>query len=174
MPPTAGRRSSPSYTYGPPRRHGARRLLVLILILATIGAGGYLYLNRGSSSSGSTTDFVQVDQRFIADAYAIPGAARQVHRFAELHAFDQSAIFAMAAMAQEFGHLQAIAGDASGNQKAIADQAVTTAQQALDAVGQYHKAIAFTYRLIDADTAAHDLSTAIASLKHQITAWRHA
>ncbi len=143
-------------------------------MLATIGAAGYLYLSRGSSSSGSTTDFVQVDQRLIADAYAIPGAAQQVHRFAELNAFDQGVNWRLAAMAQELGHLQAIASGASGSQKAIADQAVTAAQQALDAAGQYHKAIAFTYRLVDADTASHDLSTAIASLKQQITAWRHA
>ena len=142
-------------------------------MLATIGAAGYLYLSRGSTSGGSTTDFVQVDQRFVADAEAIPVAAQQVHRFAELHVFDQAATYATAAMSQELGHLQAIASGASGSQKAIADQAVTSAQQALDAAGRYHRAVAFTYRLIDSDNAAHDLSSAIASLKQQINAWRH-
>ncbi len=144
-----------------------------MLLLATIGAVGYLYLNRGSTSSGSTTDFVQVDGRFIADAEAIPVAAQQVHRFAELHGFDLGVNWRIAAMARELGHLQAIAGGASGNQKAIADQAVTVAQHALDVAGQYHKAIAFTYRLADADSAARDLNAAIATLKQQMSAWRH-
>lgn len=147
---------------------------MLILVLATAGAAGYLYLNRGGASGGSTTDFVQVDRRFIADAEAIPAFAQQVHRFAELHTFDVGAGWRMAAMAQEIGHLEAIAGGASGNQKQIADQAVSLARQALDAVGVYRKAVAFSYKLVDADSAQRDLNSALATLKQQASAWGRA
>jgi len=55
----------------------------------------------------------------------------------------------------------------------IADLLHVNLRRALDVAGQYHKAIAFTYRLADADSAARDLNAAIATLKQQMSAWRH-
>jgi len=174
MGPSPRRRPPPPYQYGGARHHGGRRLLVLVLVLATVGAVGYLYLSRGGTSGGSTTDFVQVDRRFVAAAQAIPAAAQQVHRFAELHVFDMVAGAKIGVMSRALTNLQHIDAGASGGQKQVADQAVDAAQRAIYAAGVYKISVAYTYRLVDADSARQVLDDTVATLQQQITAWQHA
>jgi hypothetical protein len=171
LPPSAGRRP-PSYQSGGARTHGGRRLLVLVLILATVGAVGYFYVAGGSAAS--TSGFVGAEQRFVAATQAITTAAQKVQRFTELHTFDLAAQAQIATMSTELTNLQRIDAGASGRQRQIADQTVSVAQQAIDAAGRYRRAVALTYRLVDANTARQDLSNAVRTLDQQAQAWQHA
>ena len=172
-PPSAGRRPPPSYAYRPPPRHGGRRLLVLVLLVATLGAVGYLFLGRGGSSSAAT-GFLGAEQQSVKAATTVVTAAHEVQRFAALHSFDLVATAQTEVLSRQLASLQSIASNSTGRQQQIANQAVSADQQAIDAVGRYRKAVAFTYRLADADAALRDLVDAVASLNQQAQAWQHA
>jgi hypothetical protein len=149
-------------------------LTVLVLVLATVAAGGYFLVGRSSGRTASTSnDFVHTDQRIATSARALPTAAQHVQRFLELHQFDTTATAAIAQMNTDRDTLQTIAASQSGNAKQTADQAVTAANQAIDAADRFRRAVAFTYRLADADTARQDLLAAVATLDQQAKAWQH-
>ncbi|HEY5165522.1 MAG TPA: hypothetical protein VIJ44_06190, partial [Acidimicrobiia bacterium] len=150
---------------------GGRRLLVLVLVLATLAAAGYLYLAR--SSSGSATGFLGANQQSVKAASTVITAADRVQRFAELRAFDLIATEQIHTLFQQRTTLQSIAARALGRQKQIANEAVSTVQQAIDSVDRYRLSVAITYRLNDADAAHQELNNAIASLQQQAQAWQH-
>jgi hypothetical protein len=143
-----------------------------VLLAATLGAVGYLYLSRGGGNS-SATGFVGADQESVKAANTVVMAARDVQRFKEIGAFDHIATAQLVALFKQQATLQNIAAGASGRQRQLADEAVTTVKQAEDAVGRYRKAVGFTYRLSDAESAQQDLNSAVASLKQQAQAWQH-
>jgi hypothetical protein len=143
-----------------------------VLLLATLGAVGYLYLSRGGSSSAAT-GFVGANQESVKAVDTVVAAAQPVQRFTELHAFDLIATAQTQVLSKQLSALQGVSAGASGRQKQIADEAIATVQQAIDAVGQYRKAVAFTYRLTDAEAAHQDLNNAVASLKQEAQAWQH-
>jgi hypothetical protein len=145
---------------------------VLVLVLATLAAAGYLYLTRGGNTAGAT-GFVGADQQSVKAIDTVVTAADGVQRFAGLHPFDVTATAQIQVLSRQLTALQHIAAGASGRQKQIADDAVTTVRQAIDAAAQYRKAVAFTYRLADADSAHQDLNNAVASLKQQARDWQH-
>jgi hypothetical protein len=145
---------------------------VLVLVLATLAAVGYLYLARGSSSDNAT-GFLGANQQSAKATGTVITAADRVQRFAELHAFDVVAFAQQHVLTQQLATLQSIEAGASGRQKQIAGETVTTVKQAIDAVGRYREAVAVTYRLADANTARQDLSNAFVSLQQQAQAWQH-
>ena len=145
---------------------------MLVLVLATLAAAGYLYLGRGSSS-GSATGFLGANQQSVKATGTVITAADRVQRFVELHAFDAVAFAQQRVLTQQLATLQSIEAGVSGRQKQIAGETVTTVKQAIDAVGQYREAVAVTYRLADANTAHQDLSNAFVSLQQQAQAWQH-
>lgn len=145
---------------------------MLVLVLATLAAAGYLYLAR-SSGSGSATGFLGANQQSVKAAGTVITAADRVQRFAEAHAFDLIATDQIHTLSLQRTTLQSIAARASGRQKQIANEAVSTVQQAIDGVDRYRLAVAFTYRLNEADAAHQDLNNAIASLRQQAQAWQH-
>jgi hypothetical protein len=141
------------------------------LVLTTVTALGYLYLTRGGSATG--TGLVGSEQRVVKSARTITEAAATVQRFGELHAFDLTALTQIHAISLEQAQLQTIAAGASGAQQQIANQAASDVKQAIDAAIRYRRAIAFTYRLADADTALQDLNNALTDLHRQAQAWQH-
>lgn len=147
---------------------------MLVLVLATIGAAGYLYLSRTSTTSSTGGGLVGSEQRVVKAADTLAAGAQRVQRFATLKSFDLIAQGQVINMTREMTALQHIEAGASGRQKQIAGQAVTDVQQAIDATLAYRKAIVFTYRLSDAASAHTDLLSAIADLKQQAQAWQHA
>jgi hypothetical protein len=144
----------------------------VVLLLATLGAVGYLYLSRSGSSS-SATGFVGANQKSVKATSTVIAAAQGVQRFAELHAFDRIATAQIVDLFKQQATLQRVADSVSGRQKQIADESVTTVKQAVDAIGRYRKAVALTYRLSDAETAHQDLNSVVASLKQEAQAWQH-
>jgi hypothetical protein len=145
---------------------------VLVLVLATLAAVGYLYLARGGSRA-SATGFLGANQQSIEATDTVITAAGRVQRFAELHAFDLTATTQRRVLAQQLTKLEGIAASASGPQKQIADQSVTTVKEVIFGVDLYRKAVASTYRLVDADQARRGFDYAVASLQRQAQAWRH-
>jgi hypothetical protein len=139
----------------------------------TVVAAGYFYVQSRSSSSGNQQDFVHTSQRIVADGRSIPTMASRVHRFLELRAFDQSAYSVLLAMGRDVHRLHEIASGSSGSDKAIADQAASVGDQAVDAATRYEKAVALTYRLSTAGAAEQDLNAALATLQQQERAWAH-
>ena len=155
------------------------------------GSGFYVGFNTGGgggSASMSNANVVALqglagitvgyawamaNQQSVKAADTVVTAAAGVQRFAELHSFDLIATAQVQILSQQLTKFQSIEAGASGRQKQIATEAVSTVKQAIDAVGQYRKAVAFSYRLADADTAHQDLNTAVASLKQQAQAWQH-
>jgi len=142
-----------------------------VLLVATLGAVGYLYLSRGGGNS-SATGFVGANQESVKAADTVVRAAQDVQRFKELSAFDHIATAQIVVLFKQQTTLQNIAAGASGRQKQLAGEAVTTVKQAVDAIGRYRKAVALTYRLSDAETAQQDLNNAVASLKQEAQAWQ--
>ena len=147
---------------------------MLVLVLATIGAAGYLYLSRSSSTSSTGGGLVGSEQRVVKSADTLTAAAQRVQRFATLRSFDLVAQDQVQVMSRELTALQHIEAGASGRQKAIAGQAVTDVREAIYATLLYRKAVAFTYRLSEAAQAHQYLNNAIADLKQQAQAWQHA
>ena len=145
---------------------------MLVLVLATLGAVGYLYLSRGGSSSNAT-GFVGADQESVKAVDTVMAAAQNVQRFEELHAFDVTARAQIQTLSQQLTKLQSIAAGASGRQQQIADKAVTAVQYSVYGVGQYRKAVASSYRLVDAETARQGLDYAVVSLQQEAQAWQH-
>lgn len=145
---------------------------MVVLLLATLAAVGYLYLsNRGNGANA--TGYLGATQQSIKAAATVVTAGTHVQRFSELHTFDVTATAQVQILSQQLTKLQSAEAGASGRQKQIAGDSVNTVQQALDAIGRYRKAVAFTYRLADADTARQDLATAVAALKQQAQQWQH-
>ena len=145
----------------------------MLLLLLTAAAVGYFFVQNRSSASGTPEDFVHTTQRIEEEARALPVLATKVQRFTELHTFDQSANGVIAAMERDVYRLHQIASGSSGNDKAIADQGASAADQALDAATRYQHAVAFTYKLSNASAAEQDLKAAVAQLKQQEQAWAH-
>ena len=143
-----------------------------MLLVTTLGAVGYLYLSRGGGSSAAT-GFVGANQESVKAIDTVVAAAQPVQRFTELNAFDLIATAQSQILSRQVTALQSVSAGASGRQKQIADEAIATVQQAIDAVGQYRKAVAFTYRLADAQSAHQDLNNTVASLKQEAQAWQH-
>lgn len=144
----------------------------MVLAVATLVAVGYLYLTRGSSSP-TAGGLVGAQQRVVRSADDITTAAGKVQRFGELHSFDLVALTQIHAMSLELSNMQSIAAGASGAQQPIANQAVSDVKQAIDAAIRYRRAVAFTYRLVDADSATQDLNTALTDLHRQANLWQN-
>jgi hypothetical protein len=145
----------------------------MLLLVVTAVAVGYFVVQHRSRASGTPQDFVHTTQRIEQDARSLPVLATKVQRFTELHTFDQRANGVIAAMERDVYRIHQIASGSSGNDKGIADQAASAADQALDAATRYQHAVAFTYRLSNASTAEQDLNAAVAQLKQQDQAWAH-
>lgn len=146
---------------------------MVVLLLATFGTLGYLFLGRSGGSSAAT-GFVGADQQSAKAATTVVAAAQRVQRFAAVHAFDQVAIAQTEVLLRQRAALQSIASSSTGRQHQIANEALSTVGQAIDAVGRYRKAIAFTYRLSDAEAAHLDLASAVVSLNQEAQAWQRA
>ncbi len=145
---------------------------MLVLLLATVGAVGYLYLNRGGGGT-TATGYLGANQASVKAIEGVLGAGAKVQRFAELHNFDGIAIMETQNLQVQQQKVQQAESGASGRQKQVAGDTGNTLQQAIDAVGQYRKAVAFTYRLVDADTARQELASVVASLNQQAQQWQH-
>jgi hypothetical protein len=172
-PPSARRRPPPGYPQ-PPRRHRSRVPLVLLLLVLTIGGVAYVLATRGkSASSGTPNDFVHTSAAVAQQARSLPFEAAQVQRFAQLHSFDLAAQQTIAMMQTETDRLHRFAATATANQKPVAEQAAAAGDQAIDAAGRYRQAVAFSYRLGNANTAEQDLLATAATLDQQAKAWSH-
>jgi murein L,D-transpeptidase YcbB/YkuD len=145
---------------------------VLILVVATLAGVGYLYLARGGSSANAT-GFLGANQQSVKAATTVITAARGVQRFTELRAFDLIATAQIHTLFVQRTTLQGIEAGASGRQKQIANEAVSSVQQAIDSADRYRRSVALTYRLNDANAAHQQLNNAIASLRQQAQAWQH-
>jgi hypothetical protein len=145
--------------------------VVLVLLIATIGTLAYLFLGRGSGSSAAT-GFVGAEQRSVTAVTTVVTAAQSVQRFAALHSFDVVVQAQGGVLNRQLAALRSIASSSSGRQQQIANEAVSTVRQTLDAMDRYRRAVAFTYRLADADTAHQDLDSAVASLKQEAQSWQ--
>jgi len=145
--------------------------VLLVLLLVTILAGGYLYVSNGSSGSNLAKDFVSVDQRVAAGARSLPVAAAKVQRFDELRSFVVSAQATLGQMGKDRAILHKIAKTQSGPSRQIAEQAATAADQAFTAGVRYRSAVAFSYNLTAADRANALLLSAAATLDQEATAW---
>ncbi len=151
-----------------------------MLLIATLAAAGYFLATRGGSSPpasrppGSTIDFVSVTQQLARSTRSLPAAAEKVQRFTEVHPFDMVALATIASMSHDRDLLVKFAGTQTGAAQGIASQAVDAANQAVDAGLKYREAVALTYRLANAQSAARDLVSAAATLDAQAQAWsRH-
>jgi len=166
-------RPPPPYGYPPVRRRRSRRpLIVLILVLVTIVAGGYLYVSHRSSGSTLANDFVSVDQRVAAGARSLPVAAHKVERFDDRNAFNLDALKTLNQMIADQKTLQKIAKTQTGPSRQIADQAATAAGQAVTAALLYRNSVAFTFDLTAADRAEAAMLSAAATLDQQAHAWQ--
>jgi hypothetical protein len=141
-----------------------------LLLVATLGAVGYLLVGR-SGGAGNPNDLVHVDQRIARDARSLPYAAQRVQRFTELHQFDAVAVAVIAEMDNDVAQLQHLSAADSGSGRTIIDASVAAAQQAIDAAGRFRHAVAFSYRLANADTARQDLFAAATTLDQEVKAW---
>ncbi|HSO97107.1 MAG TPA: hypothetical protein VLV81_13825 [Acidimicrobiia bacterium] len=146
---------------------------MLVLLVATLGTVGYLFLNRGGTTS-TASGFLGADQQSVKAATTVVAAAQAVQRFAALHSFDLVAQAQSAVLDRQLTSLRSIASSSTGRQKQIANETASTVQLALEAVDRYRRAVAFTYRLADAEQALQDLNNAVATLKQQAQAWQHA
>jgi hypothetical protein len=173
LPPVSRGRRPPPPSYLTAAHRRRRRLPVLVLLMTTVIAGGYFLSTRGgtSPSSSSATDFVSVTRRLATSARSLPPAAENVQRFTELHQFDVVALATIARIDQDRDLLIKFAGTQTGSARTIADQATNAANQAADAAANYREAVAFTYRLSNAQSAAQDLMSAAATLDAQAQAW---
>jgi hypothetical protein len=168
--PPSTRRPRPA-SGAPRRRHRGRLLLILLLVLATVAAAGYLVTNRSSGAPVASNDFVHTAERVGTAARSLPPAAQNVQRFTELHSFDLKARVIIDGMTLDVNRLHQLAAVASGSAKLIADQAASAGDQAIAAARRYHDAVAFTYRLSNAEAAKQDLDAAAATLDQQAKAW---
>jgi hypothetical protein len=150
--------------------------LVLLLVVTTIAGVGYLVATRNSSSGGRASnpnDFVHTSAAVALQARTLPFEAAQVQRFAQLHSFDAAAQRTIAMMQAGTDRLHRFATTATGNRQPVAAQAAAAGDQAVDAAGRYRRAVAFSYRLANADTAEQDLLAAATTLDQQAKAWSH-
>jgi hypothetical protein len=168
--PPSPRRPRPA-PRAPRRRHRGRLLLILLLALATVGAAGYLVTNRSSGTTATSHDFVHTAERVATTARSLPAAAQNVQRFTELHAFDVKTRVIIDGMTLDVNRLRQLAAGVSGSARLIADQAATAGDEAIAAARRYHDAVAFTYRLSNAEAARQDLEAAAATLDQQAKAW---
>ena len=145
----------------------------MLLLVASLAVGAYLVVGRRGTSSASSTDFVGTTTALITVAQSVPVAAQKVQRFLELHSFDLDAQAALGQLQTDENRLQSIAHNQSGPARQIADQAVTAGNHAIDAVGRFREAVAFSYSLSRANTAVQDLDAAIVSLQQELKAWSH-
>jgi cysteinyl-tRNA synthetase len=141
-------------------------------VLATLGTVGYLYLNRGGSGS-TATGYLGANQASVKAVENVIAAGATVQRFAELHTFDVAASLEAESLSSQLTKLQQAQSGVSGRQKQIASDSANSVQQAIDAIAQYRKAVAFTYRLVDADTARQALESVVVSLNQQAQQWQH-
>jgi len=156
---------------GAPRRHRSRLPIVLLLI-ATLGVGTYFLLGRKNSSGASKpTGFVATSQNFITSGQNLMEAAKQVQRFLELHNFDNQALKSIVEMQVDLNQFATIAQQSSGTQRQLAEAQVTTAKQAITAATQFRQAVAFSYKLSNANTARQTLGVALGAIEHNLTAW---
>ncbi len=144
---------------------------MLVLVLATVTAGGYLYVtHRGSP--GLASDFVSVSQRAATSARSLPVEAKKVQRFDELSGFANASLVAISDMTRDQATLAQIATTETGPSKRIAEQAAAAASQAITAATDYRHAVAFTYDLSAADQANATLTSAAATLDQAAAAWQ--
>lgn len=146
--------------------------MLLVLVLVTALAGGYLYISHRNSGSGLANNFVSVDQRVAAAARAIPAAAQKIQRFDEVHTWDTFALTTLSQMGRDRDLLEKIAKTQSGSSRQIAERAATAAQQAANAGILYRDSVAVTYNLSDADNAKAAMLGAAATLDQTAQAWQ--
>jgi hypothetical protein len=165
-------RPPPPVGYPPIRTRRSRRpLVLLVLLVVTLVAGGYLYLsNRGGP--GLANDFVSVTQRVATDARSLPVAARKVQRFDEIGTFSNPALVTINQMNRDDAVLSKIAKTETGRARQIAQRAVSAAGLAIAAAIQYRNAVAFSFNLSKADRNAATLFTSAATLDQEAQAWQ--
>jgi hypothetical protein len=142
-----------------------------VLLVVTVAAAAYFLVGRSSSGAGTANDFVHVDQRIAATARSLPVAAQRVQRFTELHQFDAFAGAAITQMNKDLEVLTRLRANESAAGQHIIDTSGAATQSAIDAAGRYRSALAFSYRLANADQARQDLEAAAATLDQQAQAW---
>jgi hypothetical protein len=152
------------------QRTGLRGLLVIVLVVATVGAAGYFLVLR-NGAEGATGDFASAHQRVVAAARAVPGAATEVHRFLELDRFNASIDHVVNEMNAGRGVFDQLARSEEREERDIAAAASEATQRATTATNDFRKAIAFTNRLVEAQAAQKELDDAVAELDHQASAW---
>jgi hypothetical protein len=145
--------------------------VLLVLLVVTLVAGGYLYLSN-RSGPGLANDFVSVTQRVATDARSLPANARKVQRFDEIGTFSNPALVTIAQMNRDYAVLTKIAKTETGPSHQIAERAVTAAGQAITAAIEYRGAVSFTYNLSKADQGAATLFSAAATLDREAQAWQ--
>ena len=148
----------------------------MLLLVASVAAGVYLLLGR-HSRTGPTTHapaFATTSQNLMTAALSVPAEAQKVQRFLELHTFDADALRSIGTMQGYANELETIASHASGARLPLAEAQVTAAQQAITAVTQFRQAVAFSYKLSNANAARQTLDLALAAMAHNVKAWSRA
>ena len=74
-------------------------------------------------------------------------------------------------MQVDLNQFATIAQQSSGTQRQLAEAQVTTAKQAITAATQFRQAVAFSYKLSNANTARQTLGVALGAIEHNLTAW---
>lgn len=147
----------------------------MLLLIASVAVAAYLLIGRHSGSGSSNpTGFVATSQSFLTAGQSVTDEAKQVQRFLELHTFDEQALKRIGEMQVYLNQFESIAQQSSGTQRQLADAQVTAARQAIAAATQFRQAVAFSYKLSNANTAQQTLGLALAAVEHNLKAWNRA
>ncbi|HUV10778.1 MAG TPA: hypothetical protein VMX12_07340 [Acidimicrobiia bacterium] len=153
----------------PSNGHFSRRLLVAVLVVATVGAGAWWVLIRGETPVAG--NFVRHEQRFADAARAVPESADQVTDVKALRRWNTAVDTHLAEMDLAYAQMVQIQGRSSEEAARITKVAVATAAQVIDLIGDYRDEVN-NGALSTADSAARAIETLLTKLDTQARAWK--
>jgi hypothetical protein len=149
------------------RTRRARALTIALLAVATIVAGAWYVLVRGTDHSGT---FVRAHDRYVAAARAVPEAANRVQRRLDFPAFDAAFTSSLTRMQAERDVFGRLAHDEEGDGARIAGRAVKIASRGIDAATAFHDAL-LRSRIDLVVVARKQLDAVISGLNRETRAW---
>lgn len=159
-----------------PRTHArsgglsTQRILIGILVVATLGAGAWWGLQRGSGSE-PVGNFVGAEQRFAAAARAIPESTNQITNNKALNEWNAAVQVHLGEMDVAFVQMRRIHAASTDSAARIAEAAVATAVQVTDLINDYRDQVN-SGALTAAASAARAIEQLLTELDKNARAWK--
>ena len=146
-----------------------QRILVLVLVVATVGAGAWWFLLR--SEPPVLGNFVRQEQRFADNARAVPETADQVTSVTALRRWNKEVQIHLDEMDLAFAEMVQIQSVSTDEAARIVDEAVTTAAEVIALTGDYRDEVN-KGALTTAASAAGAIEALLTKLDARARAWK--